>query len=587
MTEGRKGGKDNGGKILHFAQDPSFFAKRGDARRAQNDLLSAVSLYNEALLKDPHDLDTRLAAAEILTDMSRFNDSNRMLIPYMHEDEDFKKDAWCMVGFNLMGLGEFDGAKAAFDRFFSMTDEVSERTDAILDALDYIDSLQVERPLLADAAEAERESRIFEAQQAFDSGDFEKSTKLYKKLVQERPDEARLLYDAALSCLCGHDEAAGEELINRLIANEPQNWAALSLKLLYVKASGNDIESESICRRLEKCDSDQPEELLRVNGALIETGHTAAALKSALRLVKLLPYDQLTNHRLAICYVKQKQYKKAAEIYDKLLKIDRGDSIARFYRAECIEAENGSIPQNLGAKPMIQYQLPFEKIIERAKQLMLGREITAESLRDKWENDAEFRDTVRWAFTLHEFNISYAMLNLLRAVWCDSAEHLVRSVMADADVSRSIVNEAMGILKRMDAQEPFYAMLDGSLLEGRVNIVDISNVRIPRQYRLIFERFRESAGELYSREVINAAAGIVERFIANTGGEFKKISREQSEALSAAVEYLACDQCGVPAKDDALERYGVTEHRLMNALNVIVSTVVNGAVPKNNGGDDE
>ena len=218
---------------------------------------------------------------------------------------------------------------------------------------------------------------------------------------------------------------------------------------------------------------------------------------------------------------------------------------------------------------------------------MLGREITAESLRDKWENDAEFRDTVRWAFTLHEFNISYAMLNLLRAVWCDRAEHLVRSVMADADVSRSIVNEAMGILKRMDAQEPFYAMLDGSLLEGRVNIVDILNVRIPRQYRLIFERFRESAGELYSREVINAAAGIVERFIANTGGEFKKISREQSEALSAAVEYLACDQCGVPAKDDALERYGVTEHRLMNALNVIVSTVVNGAAPKDNGGDDE
>ena len=35
------------------------------------------------------------------------------------------------------------------------------------------------------------------------------------------------------------------------------------------------------------------------------------------------------------------------------------------------------------------------------------------------------------------------------------------------------------------------------------------------------------------------------------------------------------------------ERYGVTEHRLMNALNVIVSTVVNGAAPKDNGGDDE
>ena len=55
------------GKILHFSQDPAFYVKRWDMKRAQNDLISAISLYNEALAKDPLDFDTRLSAAEVLT----------------------------------------------------------------------------------------------------------------------------------------------------------------------------------------------------------------------------------------------------------------------------------------------------------------------------------------------------------------------------------------------------------------------------------------------------------------------------------------------------------------------------------------
>ena len=61
---GKKNKNEITGKILHFAQDSSFYVKRGDVKRAQNDLLSAISLYTEALEKDPEDLDTRLSAAE-------------------------------------------------------------------------------------------------------------------------------------------------------------------------------------------------------------------------------------------------------------------------------------------------------------------------------------------------------------------------------------------------------------------------------------------------------------------------------------------------------------------------------------------
>ncbi|MCR5808016.1 MAG: tetratricopeptide repeat protein [Clostridiales bacterium] len=569
-----KGNKN--GKILNFTLEPSIYAKRGDAKRAQNDPVSALSLYNDALNLDPHDLDTRLSAAELLTDMSRFNDSNRMLIPYMHEDPDFCKDSYCMVGFNLMGMGEFEGARSCFNRFLDMTDEVSERTDAMLDALDFIDSLDEEPPLVTDAVLKKHDEKVQEAHAAFDRGEYGRSAALLRELVKADPDNKKLLYDLALSCLCSHEHEEGAEHIDRLLRIDPGNWPAWSLKLMYAKAQNNEIEIGRICRELEKCDTEQPDELLRINGALMEADCTELASVFAKRLVRLMPYDTLANHRLAICHVRKREYAKAAEIYGKLLRIDRNDCIAKFYRAECLEAERDPKSALSKRKPMIQYQLPFDMIIARAKELLDSKTSSAEQLAAKWREDEDLRETVRWAFTLHEFNITHAMMNLLRVVGGDEAEHLIRETMADIDAGRSVVNEGMGILKRMEAEEPYFAMLEGSLLEGKVNIIDMSNIRIPKQYCDIFPRFHEKAANLYSAEIINTAAGIVERFIANTGGVFPKLTDRQSEALSAAVEYLACDQCGAIASDDVFERYGVTRKRLMNAIERIVRTVVTG-----------
>lgn len=563
--------KEERGKILNFTQGPSFYAKRGDARRAQNDLVSAIAMYNKALESDPFDLDTRIAAAQILTDMSRFNDSNRLLVPYMHKDEEFETNAWCMVGFNLMGLSEYDGAGRCFDRFFSMTDEVSPRTDAVLDAIDVIGSLIENEPLLYDATERERTRREAEAQKAFDSGEFETAAKLWEKLVADSPNESRLLYDTALACICCHRESDGKKHIERLLELEPDNVHALCLMLLYAKNEGDEAEKERLVEKLEASNAETPEELVRINGVLIETGRFGSALRFAQKLAKLMPYDTLANHRLAVCCSRLGQGQKAVDIYDKLLKIDPNDAVAKYYRSCCTEEDA------FGAKPgapMIQYQLPFERIIGKAKELLDNKEQSVEGLRDKWNNDPEFRATIRWAFTLHEFNISNAMINLLRAIGGESAELAIREAMADIDAGRQIVNEAMGALKRMEAPEPYFAMLEGSLVEGRVNMIDLSELSIPKAYRSIFPRFKEVSGRFYDGEVINAAASIVERFLVGTHGDFRPLTEKQSVALSAAVEYIACDKCERLVHEGVLGRYGITKKRLMNAVDKLLEGLI-------------
>ena len=583
MTRKTDNGRNDGGKVLSFRQDHTFFAKLGDAKRARNDSLSAVSRYNNALALEPHDLDTRLAAAEVLTDMGRFSQSNRVVIPYMHEDEDFKREAFCLVGFNLFGLCEYEGARNCFNRFFDMTDEVSERTDAILDALDYIDSLGEESPALQDAAVRTFEKKNREAQTAMDKGDFEGSAKLFGELVKEKPEDPILLYDLALSYLCLNKKRESEEYVDRLLKKEPDNWPAWSMKLLFARDRKNELELKKICNKLEECESNDPTELFRINGSLLEAGCLELAQRFAERLVRVMPYDTLANHRLAVCLIRQKQYRKAAEVYGKLLKIDPEDPIAAFYRRECAAADADRDSALFKDFNMPHYQLPIERVIEMVKDVLESRQITREEIVDKWKNDQSFRSVIRWSFTLHEFNVSYSVLNLLRIIGDEDAVLTIREVMADVDAGRALVNEAMGALKRCEAKEPYFAMLDGNLIEGRVNLVSYDELRVPRNYTDILKRFRDSASERYSAEVISAGGAIFERFIASMRGSFPTISVNQSIAMAAAVEYLACDQCGATVSEDVLDRYGVTQRRLMNAIDRIVSSVIADMAPKADG----
>lgn len=68
------------GKILPFRQDVDFFLKRGAKELDRNDPLAAIQHYRKAYDSDPADLDSCLALAELLSQMQRFEESNRLLL---------------------------------------------------------------------------------------------------------------------------------------------------------------------------------------------------------------------------------------------------------------------------------------------------------------------------------------------------------------------------------------------------------------------------------------------------------------------------------------------------------------------------
>jgi|GEM_PF-3249940 len=558
-------------RVLSFERDKDFLTKRADSRRMQNDPVNAVKLYRAALEREPHDYDTRLALSDALTDMQRFVDSNHVLIPHMHEDEYFMKEAYCRVGFNYFGLNEYAAARRCFDRFFDLTDEVSERTDAIMDAIDLMDSFIEPRSMLEDASEMSFNIKLAEAHNAMSRGSYDDAKTELKKLASKHPDDIRVQHDLAVACMCCGEYDAGLEQIEKMISADETDVSALCMKLLYAHNVNDEVMLNSVCNRLAKCEGGLPPELVPMIGIILDAGKTELALELAKHAYKNVPYDSLTCHVFALSLIKAKDYKTASKLYEKLLNINNSDPVAKYYYTKCTEEHPDPAAFRHGG--MIRYQLPITGVLENIKTLSHVDTAEAELI-TSWRDDPSFRQLVRWGFTLEEFTISYAMLNILKAVGDSEAQTIMREAIIDPGTNPNLVHEALGMLKTIGAEEPYFAFVNGELIEGRVNMLDLSEWHIPKQYRLIFPRFHSLAAGLYNIEVYSAASGIMERFLAGLGDPLPSIDEERSVALSAALEYFACKKCGVEVKEDILERYDVTERRFNNAAVKLLNAIL-------------
>ena len=573
MSSDKKNKQKQKGRVLRFERDSGFLAKRADSKRSQNDPVSAERFYWAALEKKPDDHDVRLALADVLSDMGRYIDSNHVLIPHMHEDDYFTKEAYCRAGFNFFAIGENEAARRCFDNFFELTDEVSERTDVILDALEAMDQVAENEKRLYDAADEQFSNDVRDAHEHMNNNEFDKAAELFERLHSTAPDDKRIKYDLALACMCGQDQTRGMELIDELLSENENDFSALSLKLIFAQNTHDEVMIGSVCSRLSKCEPDIPIELVPIIGVLLDVGRSELALKLAKRVYQKAPFDCISNHVLALCYIKLKQFNIAAKLYDRLLCINKYDSIAAIYRTKCTEH-----PEEFAScrfDGIAHYRLPLTDMLNNVKLISELDLEDAEALKLKWNEQPGFRNIVRWGFTLGEFSISYGMLCILKQINDEDSQLLIREAIIDPDCNPTLVHEALGMLKSMRASEPYFAFVNGTLLEGRVNMIDLSGKKVPKHYLTIFPRFNSLAAGLYDFEVYAAASGILEGYFASMGESIPQIDEPRSAALSAALECAACRKCGVDVKDDLLERYGVTERRLKNAINKLLSAMLN------------
>ena len=107
------------GKVLPFQQSGDFFYKRGLEKLDKNNLPDAIAYYGRALKCDPDNREIRIAMAQVLTEMCRFEESNRILFALTRGGRDEEADPECYFGMgcNFFAQREYDQARMSFDKY--------------------------------------------------------------------------------------------------------------------------------------------------------------------------------------------------------------------------------------------------------------------------------------------------------------------------------------------------------------------------------------------------------------------------------------------------------------------------------------
>lgn len=558
--------KTKNGRVIPFKRDGDFFLRLGSQRLERNNLIDAIKHYHKAIEMEPENVDARLAIAEVLTEMHRYEQSNQLLFPLLSSDE---SPAECFFGIacNFLGLQEFSHAQDSLESYLALDPEGEFVSDA-LDMLDIIEDKQtlynmpgVQPPDMREAINAcARGRRLLEF------GSIKEAIELLREAVEKWPDKLFIKNNLALAYFCDKNHNDAMSVVSDVLDVEPNDVQAHCNMLLFLHSEGDEDGLKRELEFLSNVKTEDPQDWSRMSIVLLETGEIEKALSILNRLQSAFPYDEGTLHRLAICYYKQGRFITARACYDKLLKINPDDTVAAFYRRLCHKAAEGEMEK---VDWLYHYEVPYVEVLRRVRLINEASRTQKEDLVRRWENDEYFRALLNWSLRLPDVNAKRVLLGMVACFKDKYSENMLRHFQLDQMQPDEVKQDVFAMLKHMGAKEPYIAYLDGRLVQSRVSVRSVVHGSLPKSYQRALEICTRNMQDLRANNTLIEAVDIFQQYI-NTASHIPQLKGLQVHAFAAALDYIASKNKGEDvSKTKIASQYGVTLVRLKNAVTKI------------------
>lgn len=553
------------GKVIPFSQNATFYMKRGAKELEKNDLLAAITKYREAYERAPEDPEISIALAEILSQMQRFEESNRILKLLMATAEETPPECHFGLACNYFGLQDYDSAADSLDEYLDAEPDGPFAADAE-DFLDLIedDDAMFEATGLRTDDDYEDNAVCHFARSLLAAGEMNYAVEELEHRAEQSPQSMRIKEQLAIAYLCANRQEDAKATAEGLLKDDSKNVIGNSTFALIHLEKGDRSEAERRLDAISDITFLEPEELHSVAVLQLDLGRFDDAEKTLAILMQLMPYDENVLHKLGYARYLSGDAAGAKACYQKLVRIDPHDTVAKYYLNQCKHVESGQ--KSVSARWIIPYQVPFGEAFRRLNHINRMLALPHEELYKNWREDASFRDMLIWATTLADLRVKKSMLSLIFTFGDQYAERILRDFLLRTDQPDELKRAVFGMLKHLGAKEPFQAYLNGRWISGRVSLLELEG-KVPPSYEGVMQLLMQYMLGNCREECASAAAGIFRRYVKSLNGKFPRISAAQEISFAAALEYLGRLSCGeTVAEDEISEVYRVTKSRLRNAL---------------------
>lgn len=552
------------GKVIPFTQNATFYMKRGAKELEKNDLIAAVHKYREAYERAPEDAEIAVALAEILSQMQRFEESNQILFRLLADREDAPPECHFGLACNYFGMQDYDRAADSLEDYLELEPDGEFAADAE-DFLDLIDDDEAmfETTGLRGDDDYEDNAVTHFARSLLASGEVGYAVEELEHRHSQTPKSIKIREQLAVAYFVANRKDEAKKLANGILSEDATNVLANSTLALSEIEEGNRALALARLDEMAKIRSLEPEELHSIAVLQLDLERFADAEKTLNQMMHAMPYDENVLHKLAYTRYMQGDAEGAKAYYQKLLRIDPHDTVAKYYLNQCKHADNAG--KRSGVKWIIPYQVPFSEAFRRLNHLNRVLALPHDELNRVWAEDGAFRDLLVWAISLSDLRVKRSMLSLVFSFADINAQHVLRDFLLRTDQPDELKRAVFGMLKHLDAKEPYMAYLNGRWIKGRVSLLEL-DYKLPASYEAVMQVLMQYMLGNCREECATEAAQIFQRYVNSLKKKFPRISAEQEISFAAALEYLGRKNCGEDVTPEEIcEIYRVSQSRLKNA----------------------
>ena len=459
-------------KVVPFEQDGSFFNRKARKHIENNNYIHALSYYRKAVEKDPGNMEYSLDLAEVFSEMGYFHESNLILF-FILQKNPSRTDCYFAMGCNFLGLQEYGKAEHSLEKYLEQ-DEYGFYSEEAQNFLEVLQSQEFYLEFINDA-DPDRDKSMELASKGkdfLDKGDYKRAVRELEKAARQDSSLIFARNNLALAYFCTGKLNRAIEVSKDILNDDPFNIHANCNIALFLHEKGDNKASNRHMETVMSLNTEDPEEMYKIAVTLCEMGKHRKVNRLLKKLLQYKPYDTNVLHYMAVSYYNLKQFKDAFKYWDKVEKLNPNNTISSYYKHYVKgimknDREYSELPYH--------FQVPYDEIIRRVKTIHDLLKLPSSDLKSKWKNGDGLESLLRWGLNLNDVLIKKAILNVVASFRDDKAEQFLRTFVLQKSEGKEQVEEALALLKEMDAKEPYLAYMDDNFVEVSVNHGNITS----------------------------------------------------------------------------------------------------------------
>lgn len=450
--------------VIEFKQSVEYYLDLSDKSMDEGKPLLALNALRHAMkqVTSMEDLEEiLLCRALIYADMGRYENSNSALFELLSKDLALS-DCYFSLAQNFYCLDRNDLSTYYFEKIAEIEPDIP--TDAISEYLDlsptvYRDSsYRVVYPTSNDdavrAKDLMQEERIDEA----------------IEILTEIPKECSNYIDAqndlAICYLITGEIQKARSVVDETLIVAPNNIVAICNKLIVSKGKMTTNEIMECVLKFEETKDLTTTEKTKIAMTMCDINLHSEAIRYLERTLEDRPYTQLYMILLGIAYFNNMQFDESLDVFDKMLKIDDRDTIAKFYMRYVKKTKEEFLSNN---KETLQFeylpQIPRDEIIRRKSWVV--KYFEQSNLTELEDENSIESEKMEWLFNTNQVELELCAVIQIACSNLKRKNEIFENMLLNDNIPKQVKAEICETLICLSAKK-LSLTIDGRFFKTKV-----------------------------------------------------------------------------------------------------------------------